>query len=220
MGDSRLSVAAVIARAYRACDGILILLTHFHPLKGFAMSSAIAIPLSQEALSELDQFLLSDACGDDALSIDQAHGFVTALLVSPEPLPEGWPEEIWGQPDFEDAQQQARMTDMLRAMRDDIDETLEGSRPFEPLVIEEEEDGEVYEVYEGWCYGFMLAVAEHPEAWEGLPKDQQSLLTPMAQLALLVSEEQETDMDEDEYLSWVELLPGAVAGLYGFWHRG
>lgn len=182
------------------------------------MSSQIGIPLSDEALSELDSFLLSDACDDDALTIDQAHGFISALIVSPEGLPEDWPREVWGEPEFTDADEREHMTGLLRAMRDDIAETLEGGRPFEPLVIEEEEEGEIFEVYEGWCYGFMLAVAEHPEPWEGMPKDQQSLLTPMAQLALLASEEPEIDMDEDEYLSWVELLPGAVSGLYRFWH--
>lgn len=183
------------------------------------MSSPIGIPVSQEALSELDSFLLSDACDDDALTIDQAHGFITALIVSPEEMPTSWQEEVWGKPVFIDAEEEERMGAILQAMHDDIVDSLESRRrPFEPLVIEEEEDDELFEVYEGWCYGFMLAVAEHPEPWEGLPKEQQTLLTPMAQLALLANEEPEIDMDEDEYLSWVELLPGAVAGLYGFWH--
>jgi uncharacterized protein len=182
------------------------------------MSSPIGIPLSEEALAQLDAFLLSDACEDDALSIDQAHGFITALVVSPEEMPANWQEEVWGKPAFADADEEAHMGALLQAMHEDICDSLENRRPFEPLVIEEEEEGELFEVYEGWCYGFMLAVAEHPESWEGLPKDQQTLLTPMAQLALLANEEPEIDMDEDEYLSWVELLPGAVAGLYNFWH--
>ena len=43
------------------------------------------------------------------------------------------------------------------------------------------------------------------------------LSAPMAQLALLGSEE-EPNMDETEYDSWVELIPGAVMGLYRLWH--
>jgi hypothetical protein len=39
----------------------------------------------------------------------------------------------------------------------------------------------------------------------------------MAQLALLNSDE-EPEMDDEEYESWVELLPGAVLGLYSYWH--
>jgi len=183
------------------------------------MSSKSDVAPSEEALAELDAFLLSNACGDEALSVDQAHGFITALIAGPEPMGDDWMQQVWGRPDFSDKEQAERMSELLRWMRDDIAATLEEGRPFEPLVVEEEEEGELFEVYEGWCYGFMLALAERPAPWEGLPKDQQALLTPIAQLALLENEEAETEMDEDEYLSWVELLPGAVAGLYGFWHR-
>ena len=177
--------------------------------------------LSEEELVELDDFLLSEACDDDALSVDEAHGFLTALIVGPKAVArDEWLVAVWGQPHFADEEQAKQMTDKLVRLYDNIEATLREGYPFEPLVVEEEEEGEIFEAYEGWCFGFMLGVEEQEEQWSPLPKDAQALLAPMGQLALLTSdeEEEEPDMDEAEYEDWVELLPGAVTGLYAFWH--
>ncbi len=175
--------------------------------------------LSEQELVELDDFLLSEACDDDALSVDEAHGFLTALIVGPEPVAQdAWLRGVWGEPRFADEEQAMQMTDKLVRLYDSIEATLREGHPFEPLVVEEEEEGETFETYEGWCFGFMLGVEEQEAQWNPLPKDPQALLAPMGQLALLTSDEEEPDMDEAEYEAWVELLPGAVAGLYTFWH--
>ncbi len=164
---------------------------------------------------ELDEFLLSDACDEDTLSLDEAHGFITALVVGPDREGE-WLGQVWGEPRFADAAEASRMRDLMQRLYDDVDSMLR-SLHFEPLVIEEEDEGEVYESYEGWCFGFMLGVEQHEEQWESLPKEPQALLAPMAQIALLESDD-EAEMDEEEYAAWVELIPGAVTGLYQFWH--
>jgi len=175
------------------------------------MSALPDIPLSEQELTELDAFLLSEACDEEALTIDEAHGFLTALVVGPVPLAaEEWLVEVWREPAFADEEEARRMTDLMLRLYNEIAVTIASGRPFEPLVVEEEDEGEVFEVYEGWCFGFILGVELHQSHWEGLPKEQQSLMAPIAQLALLASEE--------EYRAWVELLPGAVAGLYAFWH--
>lgn len=182
------------------------------------MSTEIDAPLDEPELAELDEFLLSDACDEDALSIDEAHGFLTALAVTPEPLAgDGWQAGIWGQPDFADENEKQQMTALLQRLGNELVSTLQARRDFEPLVIETEEEGEILEAYEGWCFGFMLGVEQQQALWDALPKDEQNLVAPMAQLALLYSDE-ETDMDDDEYDDWVELLPGAVMGLYAYWH--
>lgn len=173
--------------------------------------------ISEEELSELDEFLLSEAC-DEALAVDEAHGFLTALVVGPSPMEEAeWMGAIWGQPKFADEAQRDRMSGLLRRMHDDVVATLASGHDFEPLAIEIEEDGELLEAYEGWCFGFMLGVGHDEAAWDALPKDEQPLMAPLSQLALLHGDE-EVEMDDEEYSSWVELLPGAVLGLYSYWH--
>lgn len=181
------------------------------------MSIDLDTPLNENELGELDEFLLSDAC-EDALSIDEAHGYLTALAVTPNlPADDEWQADIWGQPAFVDESQREHMTSLLMRLFNEVIATLEARRDFEPLVIETEEEGEILEAYEGWCFGFMHGVEQQQELWDELPQNEQTLVAPMAQLALLYSDE-ETDMDDDEYDDWVELLPGAVMGLYAYWH--
>ncbi|MCW8828573.1 MAG: YecA family protein [Gammaproteobacteria bacterium] len=184
------------------------------------MSSQPDTPLTQDELTELDDFLLSGACDDETLSIDEAHGYLTALQLPPVKRDETeWLKGIWGAPQFADEREQQRMSALLRQLSDDIAAELVRRRDFEPLVIEMEEGGETVESYEGWCYGFMLGVEQQQALWQELPKTEQGLLAPMAQLALLEADD-EDEMEEDEYMQWVELIPGAVMGLYAFWHSG
>lgn len=176
--------------------------------------------LTEEELMTLDSFLLSDACDDETLSVDEAHGYLTALSLPPLQLDfTQWSEAIWGEPEFESEAQKEAMSSLLERLYGDVATTLRQRREFEPLVIETEEDGEIVESYEGWCVGFMLGVDAHQAEWDALPKNEQGLLTPMAQLSLLGNDEEE-EMGEEEYTQWVELIPGAVMGLYAFWHRG
>lgn len=173
--------------------------------------------ISEEELGELDSFLLSDAC-DEALAVDEAHGYLTALIVGPSQIEsEEWMTAVWGQPRFADDAQREQMTGLLHRMYDDIAATLQAGLDFEPLAIEVEEEGELLEAYEGWCFGFMLGVGHDEEAWAELPKDEQPLMAPISQLALLHGDD-EIEMDDEEYTSWVELLPGAVLGLYSYFH--
>lgn len=182
------------------------------------MSTDLENPLNETELGELDEFLLSDACGEDALSIDETHGYLTALVITPTPpADEQWLTAIWGQPAFADESQKQHMTSLLQRLYNEVASSLQVRRDFEPLVIETEEDGETVEAYEGWCFGFMLGVEQQQGLWDELPQNEQNLVAPMAQLALLYSDE-EAEMDEEEYDGWVELLPGAVMGLYAYWH--
>jgi hypothetical protein len=64
----------------------------------------------------------------------------------------------------------------------------------------------------------MLAVTGDEERWNNLPENEQSLLAPIAKLALLYADEN-VDMEDDEYEMLTELLPGSVVGLYRYWHQ-
>lgn len=174
--------------------------------------------LSEDEFAELDTFLLAQEDGE-GVSVDEVHGCITAMIIGPDSDgQQEWLPQAWGEPVFADESEKDYMTEIMRRMYAEISEMLEQGRRFEPLVIEEEnEDGEVEEAYEGWCFGFMRYVAERQDVWEDLPKKEQELLSPIAKLALLCTEEG-VDMDAEEYELCVELLPGAVAGLYTYWH--
>ncbi len=171
--------------------------------------------MSEDELSELDLFLNSSACEEDTLGVDEIHGYLTALLLSAEQgqLPSGWQEVVWGEPRFSNEAEKVQMTELLQRLPGDIMTTLTRREPFEPLIVENEVDGVTVESYEGWCFGFMLGLEQQWEAWDSQPDEVQDLIIPIAQLALLLDEENE-EMSEDEYQQWVELIPGAVAGLF------
>jgi uncharacterized protein len=176
--------------------------------------------LSEDEFAELDTFLLALEEGE-GLSVDEVHGYITAIIASSDSdEQQEWLPQVWGEPVFADESEKDYMTEIMRRMYSEISEMLQQGLRFEPLVIEEEnEEGEVEEAYEGWCFGFMRCVAERQDQWGDLPKKEQELLSPIAKLALLCTEEG-VDMDEDEYELCVELLPGAVAGLFSYWHPG
>jgi len=167
--------------------------------------------LSEDELTQLDIMLSSNET--DTLAIDEAHGYSTALLVRQQTIndPE-WLEAILG--DHKDTNDE--VSTLLKRMRDEIQSSIELEQRFEPMIIEEEIDDELFESYEGWCFGFMLGVTQHQSLWETLPNNKEDLLAPIAQLALLYSDE-ELDINEDEYADCVELIPGAVTKLYDFW---
>jgi uncharacterized protein len=174
-------------------------------------------PLSDEELAELDAFLLAGSENEDCLTIDEAHGYITSLVVSHTAMvQEEWLSSILGEVSFADEAEADKVPELLLRMTHEIVAALEARELFEPMVIEEELDDEVFEIYEGWCFGFMLGVADQQVRWEGIPKAEQDLLAPIATLALLHSDEVE-QMDDEEYAGWVELIPGAVAGLYSHW---
>lgn len=173
--------------------------------------------LTDEEFSELDSFLLASEEGDDRLSVDEAHGYLTALTVGPEMVESAeWLEQVWGEPLFSDDESEQRLRGHLLRMQREIAADLNEGITFEPLVLEEVDNDVVVESYEGWCFGFMLGVAAQSRHWEQLPKAEQTLLAPIAKLALLHDDE-ESDMDDEEYDAWVEMLPGSVVGLYNYW---
>ncbi len=174
------------------------------------MTNTTNIALSADELIELDEFLLGEA--EERLTIDEAHGYITALIISNVEVDEAaMLTSILGE-----TEQPENIVQLLLRMYQEISAELVSGRPFEPMVIEEEEDGEIFEIYEGWCYGFMLAVSDYEASWAGLSKDGRSLLEPIATLALL--REEELDIDDEEYSGWVGLLAGSVNGLYAEAH--
>lgn len=170
-------------------------------------------PLTDDEMIELDQMLQAN---EEYLLVDEAHGFITALLVAKSPLLEGdaWIAGILGD---ENASIDPKMRDLLLRLRAEAEDALSATVTFEPLIAEIEEEGEILENFEGWCFGFMLAASEDEQVWSELSQSEQELIMPIAKLALL-QEDEEADMDEEEYETLVDLIPGSVGALYNHFH--
>lgn len=185
------------------------------------MSAANDLPLSDDEVLELDGFLLAGTNEQaERLTVDEAHGYLTGLVVGNAPVStEEWMKVIWGKPNFSDTAQQKRMTSLLLRMREEIEATLRRGQSFEPLVAEVEEKGELLVAFEGWCFGFMLAVSNDEARWSELPPSARDALAPIADLALLHTEEATTDLDEEDIKLLAALVPGSVVTLYDHWQK-
>lgn len=161
--------------------------------------------LSEREFDELDRFLMSDQCSDDAMTMDALHGFLTAIAIGPEKIPasEWWPA-VWGPdpegiPIFDSPQAEQRITHLMTRMLEDIEVTLEvAPADFEPLFCELHWKGKSLLDAEAWAWGFLEGVKLRNDAWQSLRDSPQgSLLRAFYLLGAEEIEETELGLVDD-----------------------
>ena len=89
------------------------------------MSVANSGPLTDEEIVELDEFLIAAEEDEQHLPIDEAHGYLTALVAGHASLSmEEAMQAVWGEPTFKDDEQKQRLTDCLVRLYQDISAKL------------------------------------------------------------------------------------------------
>jgi uncharacterized protein len=129
-----------------------------------------------------DEYLMSDTSPDDCMLLSEMDGFLTGIVVGPEPVPQSeWMPVIWGGEESEfDSEQQGqvihgtimgRYNEIVATMRNDPDS-------FEPIFYEAP-DGTL--IVTAWAAGFLDAVKLRRQAWEPLVKHRRAniLLMPL-----------------------------------------
>ena len=57
----------------------------------------LMVPLSEEEIDELDDFLMSDAVSDETMMLDQLDCYLTAIIIGPTTVRmQDWLPGIWG----------------------------------------------------------------------------------------------------------------------------
>ena len=130
-------------------------------------------PLSDDEFDQLDEFLLSDRCPEDSMTMDSLHGFLTAIHIGPEPvaisewLPHVWGSEAGGLPKFSSKKEQLEISDLILRFMQEIALTFEvAPKEYKPLFCEHEWNGKMLIDAEGWAMGFWVGVNLRPTAWE------------------------------------------------------
>ena len=156
-------------------------------------------PLSDKEFEELDQFLLSDRCADDGMTMDILHGYLTALVIGPqEILMEEWLPLVWGAdpeqaPQFKNDKEMQRIVGLIARFMNEIAITMEvAPKEFEPLFCLHEWEGKQLIDGEAWAWGFCQGRDLRPELWEPI---QQSNLAPLMRSIYLLGAE---EIEEDE----------------------
>ncbi|SNS32888.1 uncharacterized protein SAMN06265795_102237 [Noviherbaspirillum humi] len=184
-------------------------------------------PLSDKEFNELDQFLLSDRCAEDGMTMDTLHGYLTALAIGPEEvLMAEWLPRVWGEfadkgPKFDNDKQAKRITGLIARYMNEILMTLEvAPKEFEPLYCEMEWEGRTLLDPEAWAWGFWQGMELRADAWE--PIWDSELADLMRPVYLLGAEElEEEDMAQVE--SPVQRdklaieLESAILPIYRYW---
>ncbi len=155
-------------------------------------------PLSDKEFQELDQFLLSDRCAEDGMTMDSLHGYLTALAIGPEQvLMTEWLPRVWGAsaknaPPFKSDKEAARITSLIARFMNEVVMTFEvAPKEFEPLFCEHEWEGKLLIDGEAWAWGFWEGINLRAEAWE--PIWHSNLAVLMRPIYLLGAEEIEEE---------------------------
>ena len=173
-------------------------------------------------LRQLDDFLLSEAVGDDTMLLSELDGFLAGLIVCPELImPSEWMPVVWGEhgPVFEDEHQAQAIINLIMGHYNDIVRGLDRGR-HHPLYDIDADDSILWET---WIEGFWRAVQLRPEAWLALSAgDDDDLQTAVFSLSRLyeIASTAPADllpMEIDAELE--ELAPGMIPHAVEILHR-
>lgn len=164
--------------------------------------------------------------GLQAMPLDVAHGFLTAVISGPQELgPERWLPPVFGRPEFEDEEEAEAMAQRVLALHGQIAHELDHHH-YAPMIIhkpdETDTDAEPLALPYGWCEGYMFGLNLHGEhAVERMSSDATAtdLLSPI--LAFLMYQEDQllNPPDLAAHRQTALELPGAAMGIYDWWRR-
>ena len=139
--------------------------------------------LSEQEFDELDRFLLSDRCSDEAMTMDALHGFLTCIALGPDAIrPDEWLPRVWGpepedSPKFRNPEQAKHIEQLIFRTLEDIKLTFEvAPNDFEPLFCEHQWKGQSILDAEAWAWGFVEGMSLRDETWDLLLQSPQAEL--------------------------------------------
>jgi len=184
-------------------------------------------PLSDAEIAKLDQFLMHAPGTNEAMDVSMLDGFLTAIVIGPKTvMPSEWMRWVWDtengteSPEFESAGQAQEILGLLMRHMNDINATLTLSPgDYEPLLMENPNDGDPIPIIDEWCSGFMTGVQLDSTGWQPLLSKHPEWLAPM----ILYGTPEGWDALEKEKLSLAEhkaladSLGDMVRELYAYW---
>ena len=173
-----------------------------------------------EQLTRLQEFLDSDDLHEEALDYVAAHGYLTALCVSPEPVEEReWIDALFAEPPhYQDEAQRQDIEQALVQLKARIAQQLASDEDMElPCDLDLGDEPDLSDL-RGWCIGFMEGVFLREAAWFENAEDEVSeLLLPIMVGSGLFEEQPEFDeiaADRDLVDSMIEQIPEVLTALY------
>lgn len=185
------------------------------------------LPLSEEEIEELDDFLTSEATSFEAMSIDELDGYLTAIVIGPTMLNfSQWFPGIWGPddaPDFESTEEAQHIIELIvRQMNGIVSEFNDNPDDIAPIFVTSTSgDSREYTDASMWAFGFLQGMELCRNDWQPFFDDPngQKMLRPIYLLGsddVTPEEEALTDTPEQcEELA--QQISESMAWIYLFW---
>ncbi|MDH2001169.1 YecA family protein, partial [Pseudomonas sp. GD03691] len=149
-----------------------------------------------DQLSRLQAFLDADDLHEEALDYVAAHGYLTALAICPEEVPEReWIDALFAEPPhYRSEEERSEIESTLVQLKAHIIRQMAGDEelelPCEPYLGDEPDDSDI----RGWCIGFMEGVFLREAIWfEQAEEEVSELLLPIMVGSGLFDEQPEFD---------------------------
>lgn len=177
-----------------------------------------------EQLSRLQAFLDADELHDEALDYVAAHGYLTALSICPDQVPQReWIDALFAEPPHyrSDAEREEIEATLVQLQAHIARQLASDDDPEVPCELDLGEDPDDSEL-RGWCIGFMEGVFLREAAWFDDAEDEVSeLLLPIMVGSGLFDEQPEfSDIaaDRDLVEEMVAQIPEILTALYLICH--
>lgn len=178
-------------------------------------------PLSQDELDTLDLFLRSDQSPPETLTVDELHGFLTALVCLPErTLPSVWMPVVWGgsqEPGFEDLDRLEAMLALMMRMHNNIAVQLK-DEAFRPLLSRAvDAAGVAFTSPQKWCEGFVRGIGLNAEHWSGALEtlaEQTSAIALLAGIGERAPEVDQALQDPNTFQALTDSIPERVQKIH------
>ncbi|MFZ6046683.1 UPF0149 family protein [Pseudomonas sp. CR3202] len=173
-----------------------------------------------EQLSRLQAFLDADDLHEEALDYVAAHGYLTALSICPNQVPEReWIDALFAEPPHyrSDAEREEIEATLLALKAHIARQLASDDDPELPCDLDLGDDPDDSDL-RGWCIGFMEGVFLREETWfEDAEEEVSELLLPIMVGSGLFDEQPEfADIAKDRNLvdEMVEQIPELLTALF------
>jgi len=177
-----------------------------------------------EQLTRLQVFLDADELHEEALDYVAAHGYLTALSITSEVVPDReWIDALFAEePKYSSDAQRVEIEATLVALKAHISRQLASDEEFElPCDLDLGEDPDDSDL-RGWCIGFMEGVFLREEAWfENAEEEVSEMLLPIMVGSGLFDEQPEfADIASNANLQddMIVQIPEALSALFLLLH--
>jgi len=173
-----------------------------------------------EQLSRLQAFLDADDLHEEALDYVATHGYLTALSICPEQVPEReWIDALFAEPPhYRSDAEKAEIEDTLLQLKAHIGRQLASDEDMElPCDLDLGDEPDASDL-RGWCIGFMEGVFLREGVWFEDAEDEVSeLLLPIMVGSGLFDEQPEFDeiaRDRDLVDDMIDQIPELLTALF------